>query len=255
MKTAKIIGMSTIIFIAFIILSTNGLSENIDTDKLCMVYFTGVGCPHCARTDPLVIEKLPVEHKNLVIIEYEIYQNRENAPLLLEYHKRYGTGEGIPLTVFGDGSFIIGDRPILVGIEKKISEVGRGNCLLLNGTESFEEINIDNLPGKPKIWANGRVLIKVDNKVEDKNISAVAKEMLFSDAIKGTSINPVPVHLSGKDLTFSNAVKIGNNWILEYDQKEEERPENDHKNGYLPAVLIILLIVIIGGVVVWKVLR
>lgn len=44
-----------------------------------MVYFTGIGCRHCERTTPMVLEQLPREYANLVIIEYEIYEKEQNA--------------------------------------------------------------------------------------------------------------------------------------------------------------------------------
>ncbi|MCD6478292.1 MAG: hypothetical protein J7L44_00190, partial [Candidatus Diapherotrites archaeon] len=84
---------------------------------ICAVYFTGIGCPHCAKTDPVVLGKLPQQYKNLIIVEYEIYQLRENAPLLAAYNSAYNSGLGVPLIIFGKNQSIIGDSSILNNIE------------------------------------------------------------------------------------------------------------------------------------------
>jgi len=57
--------------------------------NICAVYFTGIGCSHCANTDPIIFKDLLREYPNLIIIEYEIYQQRENAPLLEKYNQNY----------------------------------------------------------------------------------------------------------------------------------------------------------------------
>jgi len=80
--------------------------------------FTGVGCTHCAKADPIVLTQLPHEYPNLVVVEYEIYQNKENAPLLYQYDEKYNSGLGIPLLIFGKDDALIGDNPILKNVKK-----------------------------------------------------------------------------------------------------------------------------------------
>ena len=118
----------------------------------CVVYFTGIGCPHCAQVDPIILEQLPKEYPNLVVIEYEIYQETENAPLLYEYNEVYGSGLGIPLAIFGQDNFLAGDAPILKNI-KGLIEKGNNPCPLIDGSSvDFEDLDVSNLPGKPIIW-------------------------------------------------------------------------------------------------------
>lgn len=145
-----IIGLSFLFFTFSLFFSkvTSARSE----DVTCAVYFTGIGCPHCAKVDPVVLEQLPEEYPNLVIIEYEIYQERENAPLLYEYNEVYGSGLGIPLIIFGKDNFIVGDTPILRNVRRTI-EKGSNPCPLVDGfSVDFEELDLSSLPGKPKIW-------------------------------------------------------------------------------------------------------
>ena len=124
-----------------------------ESPSTCLIYFTGIGCPHCAQIDPIVLEQLPKEYPNLKIIEYEIYQERENAPLLYEYNNLYGSGLGIPLVIFGKDRFLAGDTPISKNIRGEI-EKGSNPCPLIDGSSlDFEDLNLDSLPGQPKIWS------------------------------------------------------------------------------------------------------
>jgi len=136
-------------------------------DTVCAVYFTGVGCPHCANTDSVVLEDLPKEYSNLVVIEYEIYQQRENAPLLYTYNENYNSGLGIPLIIFNKDEHIIGDRPILNNIREAI-EKGPNPCPLIDGSSvDFQNLDLASLPGNPKIWKGGDVFTKPEQSGEE----------------------------------------------------------------------------------------
>lgn len=127
------------------------------TNETCIVYFTGVGCPHCAKVDPFVLEELPKKYPDLIIIEYEIYQERENAPLLYEYDKVYGSGLGIPLVIFNKNKSLVGDTPILKNVERVLAEEKGNLCPFIDGTSvPYEEFNLSSLPGKPKIYPESK---------------------------------------------------------------------------------------------------
>ena len=81
----------------------------IQESQVCMVYFTGIGCLHCARADPVVLEQLPREYPNLVIIEYEIYEQEQNAPVLDAYNDEYYSGYVIPLIIFNQDQYLDSD--------------------------------------------------------------------------------------------------------------------------------------------------
>jgi hypothetical protein len=150
-----------IIFILLVFLGSSFFANQIaaEDQSTCLVYFTGIGCPHCAQSDPVVLEQLFKEYPNLRIIEYEIYQERANAPLLDEYHQVYGSGLGIPLVIFGKERFIAGDTPILQNIRKEI-EKGGNPCPLIDGSSvNFEELDLSSLPGKPKIWPESAITV------------------------------------------------------------------------------------------------
>jgi cytochrome c biogenesis protein CcdA len=83
----------------------NGDGSSSEVVPVCGVYFTGVGCPHCAIADPVVFGTTLESNDNLVIIEYEVYQHpSENAQLLSDYSTKYGFAPGIPVLIFSDGN-------------------------------------------------------------------------------------------------------------------------------------------------------
>jgi len=127
-------------------------AHNSHTDiPICGVYFTGIGCPHCAKVEP-VIKDLLNQTPNLVLIKYEIYQEQINAPLLQSYASAYGTKPGIPLIIFNENDVIIGDASIISNLEEKIQLYERNPCPLADGTSvDFKDLNCDTLPGKAEV--------------------------------------------------------------------------------------------------------
>jgi len=210
----------------FLALSGIALAQE---QKVCAVYFTGIGCPHCAKSDPVIFKEFVPRHENFVVIEYEIYQQRENAPLLMKYSEEYNTGMGVPLLIFNKELSIIGDIPIITGAEKHIETLKENGCPLLSGEVSFDELDFNSLPGSPKIWANERILIKTGSGNETEEIEKIMKELLFSESPEEVinkytllETSPIPVHLSGQDVKFKHAVKVGENWIFQYEYANNE---------------------------------
>ncbi|MCD6434182.1 MAG: hypothetical protein J7L14_01060 [Candidatus Diapherotrites archaeon] len=178
---------------------------------ICAVYFTGIGCPHCAKTDPVLLEQLLEKYPNLIIIEYEIYQqNAANAPVFMEYGKQYNTELGVPLIIFGKDDYIIGDTPILTAIEDKLSELKYNPCPLIDGSNAaFESLNLNDLKGEPKIWHRDRILIK---KATGESNSDELKKLILGE-ISLKSDGSIDVPLSGMEIKFANSKAI-DSWIL-----------------------------------------
>ena len=93
-------------------------------DYICMIYFTGIGCRHCEMTTPLVLEQLPRDYPNLVVIEYEIY-GKEGNTLVYSY-------EGKIDVQIGEGS-----RTLDISLKKESATI--------SGTTSFDGSNIANI--------------------------------------------------------------------------------------------------------------
>ncbi len=179
-----------------------------------IVYFTGIGCPHCAKTDPIVFN-LFNKYPNLTVIEYEIYQENINAPLLSKYCDLLGLARcGIPLVIFSNTSYLIGDLPIIQSIETYMDANSDNEFLLLNGSQSLLELNISSLPGKPKIWFKNGVLFKENDlwtlewNGNESFYKIVPPELLSEIGDEYSLAEPEDLPISGGSISFENAVKV-----------------------------------------------
>ena len=212
--------------LSFLILSGVFIFSNSNTiaheqKKTMVVYFTGIGCSHCAKIDQVLLNDWINKYEELVVVEYEIYQQSKNSALLDSYHTYYDSGYGIPLIIFNKNLNISGDRSILANFEKKLSE-NDGNDFSLNDGKQIEFMNLDfnSLPLYPKIWQKDRIAIK---EVVDSNISNnLLRNFLITDQIKQTLENeefqlviPQKVTLSGSNIEFENAIQV-NGWLLQW---------------------------------------
>ena len=224
MRKTKFILVLFFVILNFIFLPNLSQAEQ---SFICAVYFTGVSCPHCANTDSIVLEDLPKEYPNFIVIEYEIYQQRQNAPLLYEYDEKYNSGLGIPLIIFSKDKHAVGDRPILNNIRKIIKESDFNKCPLLNGTDiDFNNLDLTSLPGFPKIWVKEKILMKFGSGGDNELLKSLLKIKNLSEILEGVKfekIQPLKVPLSGKYVEFNNAIKIGG-WIFQWNGEELKIP-------------------------------
>ncbi len=189
----------------------------------CGVYFTGVGCSHCAKTDPIILQKLLQDHPDLVLIEYEIYQQQINAPLLSQYNDNYNSGLGIPLIIFNKDAQEIGDSSILNNTESILDQINNNKCPLINNSSSvFKELDLATLPGLPKIWHQQKILIKKTSQstpevlkrlITEENLSQILEDIRYE------KISPFKVPLSGSSIEFEHAIKIGG-WVFQWDGQD-----------------------------------
>src|SRR4030042_4836627 len=118
---------------------------------VCGVYFTGIGCPHCANVEPFLndfLNKTP----NLVLLKYEIYKEQSNVPIMDAYLSSYNVPAGIPLIIFNKDVYLRGDSPIIDNLASTIDSLGENPCPLMNGSAlDFRELACDSLPGKPEV--------------------------------------------------------------------------------------------------------
>ncbi len=67
-----------------------------------MYFFWGNGCPHCAK-EKIFLENLKNQNPNIVLYDFEVYQNQKNLNLLVEIGQRTGADvRGVPLLVVGN---------------------------------------------------------------------------------------------------------------------------------------------------------
>jgi len=74
-------------------------------DKVCIYFFYGQGCPHCAEEETFLEElkqKYPVDVK-----EFEVYYNDENKKIFENISKAFNTvTSGVPMTFIDNRAFI-----------------------------------------------------------------------------------------------------------------------------------------------------
>lgn len=231
----KIIKLSIFSFFLFSILLIPSISR-AQEDFTTAVYFTGVGCSHCAKADPLVLQEMTKNHSDFVVIEYEIYRQKINGPLISQYNDQYQSGLGIPIIFFSQDDYLVGDSAIVEQIELKIQE-NKSNYppLLGDANLSFSQLDLTSLPGEPKIWRDDRVLIRnykddawifawnnspiLDEIVkQDDNIAnndSILQELIQTENLKEALINAkfiplgkIGVYLSGQQVVFDSAIKF-----------------------------------------------
>jgi len=192
------------------------------------VYFTGTGCTHCAKVDPVLFGEWLREYPNFVVIEYEVFQNRDNTRLLADLDARYGTGTGVPILFFSPDSFFIGDSTILGKSPVLLQELDTNHSARTDLLVNFSSVDIGSLPGSPAIWQGDRVLISTGT---TSNAPAVKTLFLSGNISAGlqnagfTRVAPVTVSLTGFDSSFLQAAE-GNGWRIQWnaDHGMEEEP-------------------------------
>ncbi len=230
MKKILLITLIALLFIA----------SNASAEKVCGVYFTKIGCPVCAKTDPIILGQWVPSRDDAVVIEYVMDSWFEpNAILMGEYNLTHGTGGSVPLMIknanetwAGIPAFYTNEH--IFQYAEEFFENDKGECLLAEGEISFEKLNLNNLPEKPKIWAGKRLLVKTnDAEIENDFL----KELLFEEDLAAVlastqyelkEVKAEPAPYSGGNIPFAQAIDIGNGWVLKL-KEAIELPENVEK--------------------------
>jgi len=209
-------------------------------DYFCAFYFTYIGCPNCAYTDPIVLTEWTKKYPNLVIIEYGWHGGDfkdPNSQFFGKYASAYKVPAGVPQFVISKNNVRLG-RIEVPKAEDDIKAKKVNPCPLIDKSISFENLDLSQLSGNPKIWANGRILIKTNknewlfqwngekppNPSGEKFSQKELKSLLFTDNIyerlKNKAfdiVNPQKAEFSGTAFPgskfvpyceFENAIKI-----------------------------------------------
>lgn len=217
-RKIKIVGL--FVLLALLLPTVYG-ADNADA---CAVYFTGIGCSHCARADPVVLDTAP-KTINLVIIEYEVYRSSGNSRIMKDYDDAYGGGFGIPQIIFGKDDIIIGDNPIIRDISGTAARLSGNGCPLGDGSSvNLDEMDITAIPGEPNIWKDEKILIHSGG----GGNTELLKKLLLSDDVPSALedevyevIDPEDVPLSGDKVVFDNAVRL-EGWIFQWNGEDVE---------------------------------
>ena len=231
-------------------------------DYFCAFYFTYIGCPNCAVTDPIVLTEWPKKYPNLVVIEYGWHGGdwqSPNSQFFGEYASVYRTQAAVPQIVIDKNNIRLG-RIDVPKAEAEIKKKEFNPCPLIDKSISFKELDLDQLPANPKIWANGRILIKLsenewlfqwDGENPPRTIGKEVftqkeiKELLFTknlfeklknkvfDIVEPQKVEFSGIAFPGSDFipstSFENAIKINLSEKPEILSEEETKSEKETK--------------------------
>lgn len=225
--------LALMFLVALILMPGISMAQETHDSNKCVVYFTAIGCPNCAITDPVVLDQWTNENKDLVIIEYMFYDwGEENAALLGAYAQTYSTITAVP-QLFISSDRILSGRLEIPGLD--LDSLPEGNPCLLGDAIAFDNLDLNAVFGNPlKVWANGRLLVRTNQSQVSNNF---LKELLFTDDIDATldtyqyrieSIEPTPAPISGGEISFGNAIEIEDSWIMKFNDGAE--PPSNGKN-------------------------
>ncbi|MFP4097278.1 MAG: hypothetical protein ACLFP8_01230 [Alphaproteobacteria bacterium] len=194
-------------------------AASLDTSSWTnVIYFTGIGCPHCANTDPVIL-KDRVRRGGVMVFEYEIYRDNANAPLLMDYRKAYDAKLAVPQIIVGAGKddvkTIAGDRPVLESFDTLVA-LNKGNDIVLpNERIAFDDLSFVKLPYKPKIWFKNRLAVREDSSsLQDEAITSFLVNGIVPEECAPEEKSDAP--LSGGKVTFNTACRF-DGWILMHD--------------------------------------
>ena len=101
-----------------------GLTQFAYAEMPALYFYYGDGCPHCAQVEPF-IEQMAEKYPDLEVFQYEVYHNSVNSSMLTQACESYGVPpnqRGVPIA-FLNGTYFLGDRPILDNLENEIIKV------------------------------------------------------------------------------------------------------------------------------------
>lgn len=177
----------------------------------CVSYFTGIGCSHCAQADPLVLGTWLDEYPDLVVIEFEIYQQPENAGVLDRVVDQYNLSYGIPALLFSENEYYVGEKACTTQAPAALNATGRSRFFL-------EETDLTALAGLPKIWFGDRILIRTGSGGNDTLLKALLTTRDLDAVLEGVEFvdaEPVQASWSSGEVSFDYAITL-DSWIFQW---------------------------------------
>ncbi len=198
----------------------------------CMLYITGIGCPACAKAEPMILHDWLSSYPGLTLIEYEITARREaNRATALQYFEAFTGPDSfarVPFVIMNEENFW-GPRDIDQA-PGAITAATNGLCPMPDGSlRSLASLRLSQLPGMPRIWTRDRVLIREHaatygplSPTRDtclRNLIRVDDIHTVLQRIAHQPVDPEPVATSGGKIEFRHAVRVGN-WRVQWDRIE-----------------------------------
>ena len=212
-------GILLVLSLSLFLLPSN-IQAQESTQLNSVTYFTGIGCPHCAKVAPVLHEKVNTDG-NFLIVEYEIYQQTANAKYMNLYSNKYGSGLGIPLLFYDEPNYDLGDVNILQNFDSKLANTPINTFELVNGYMDMLSADLNRFEGKPKIYGQDRVAYQNTNKDLSPEENSIVRDFLLAQdlnayvtELSGKKARNLTIKLSGAEEVYDYGISIGSWNIL-----------------------------------------
>lgn len=220
------------IFLSLLLGNSVNAQENTSDLKFA-TYFTGIGCPHCTVASPF-IKNIIDENSDFVLIEYEVYENSNNASLISKYNDSYNMGTGIPVIFFNQETKLVGDSNIENNVKLKYMQQESNVVQGIDGLIPLDEFTIDDIDGFPRIYRKDRVAIRKNIRALTEQQNSQILSFITSDLSdwvnvrqEGEIVTPEVVKYPGGTVTYENAITV-NGWLLQWNGDiVQTKPEVD----------------------------
>jgi len=223
LKKSKLIQIVLALCLFFLVPSlVNAQGTTTTTPKQeikAFTYFTGIGCPHCAKVSPVIHNNMN-EQDGLLMIEYEIYQESSNASMLYSYNAKYGYQLAIPLILYAPNDFDQGDTQILNNFDTQVAKLQVNTIELANKTVTWEDLNLNDFDGRVKLFVKDRVALQSTSKDLTTEQIELIKEFLaakdldmYVQTLQGTKVKDMTIEYPGGNEIYTHGVNIGS-WSL-----------------------------------------
>ena len=216
----KILKVMLLVLSLSLFLFPSSTQAQESTQLKSVTYFTGIGCPHCAKVTPVLHQRVNTDG-NFLLVEYEIYQQSANAKHLNTYSSRYGSGLGIPLVLYDEPNYDLGDVNILKNFDEKLANTPVNTFELTNGYMDILSADLNKFEGKPKIYGKDRVAYQNTNKDLSPEENSIVRNFLLTQdlntyvkELEGKKVKTLTITLSGTKEVYDYGISVGSWNIL-----------------------------------------
>jgi len=189
--------------------------------NVCAVYFTKLGCPHCAKVDPVLFGET-VRNKDIVIIEFEVADKTGNAQQIIPYVTGgYKSSYLVPQLILSKDEVYFSEE-ITSKLDtyyeiNKTNQYGNSFCSLpvdiyASGDTTFSQLKINEISGLPTIWYKDRALFKTGTSdISDENLYKLLIDENIDSIIRDNYhklLLDASIEISYGKIEFDNAVQL-----------------------------------------------
>lgn len=202
--------MAGILLLLLAVTICPGAAAEAPAGSIVGYYFTGDGCPHCAKVNPVLFGDWLARYPGFVVVEYEVWSHPENAAVMAGM----GQASGVPVLVFNASTVFLGDTGILSGVPGFLNR--SPGAYAGSNLTTLDSLDIAGLPGYPRIWNGDRVLIREGPGGDSPVLQALISGEDPGRVLAGgnyTLVGPLTVDHTGAESRFDHALRV-DGWLF-----------------------------------------